>query len=683
VILAFIHVWLILRYSTNAPYWDDYDAILDFLNNFKATDSLNSRFNMLFAQHNEHKVFFDRLVALLDVWIFGQINFTHLAYIGNIFLLLIFFLIVKMFLPIVNKLTLEPQWILMLPIPFLLLNLQSWENFVWGMASVQNIGVIFFSILTLYLLFSGELSPLKFGLAMSSAAFATYTSGNGMLSLLVGMGVLVLSKAKRVYLCLWGIFSILLIFSYFNGYHAVSSHPDPVNTLLNQTNLLVSHFFVLLGNGWAFYKYEMAFSVFLGLGMFLMFLFLLQHKIHQTNPLIFSILAFLFLSCCLTSLSRAGFGAEQAISLRYRIYSHLIAIFTYLGCISSFRTYISRRSFSFLCFFFILLSFINYSFSFARYVPSLTEVQKSWKHGLAAFAENNRISYLSYPDEHRAKDILKKSDSLGTYKVSLNYSSIASSRVDYNYGAETNNIDYAFNIERYKDILLIDNGWAYIKGYDANNCEKIVVLKSDSNVLMFDTYVHGRPDVTAAKNSGDLNNSGFSLILPISEIPEGRYRVGLLIIKRRTFPVVKAKAFQWVDFVVEKTAESVNILTEPLPKPILPENPVIQHYIDEIRIEPDSVRIRGWALFDGVSTNELKITLSFIADTGEELKVTPETELRPDVSNALSGEYNKSGFKVSLPREFFKSTNYRTIINLQHSGITKSVNTEIDVILKK
>ena len=76
-----IYCLTVIRYAYNMPVGDDYDAILNFLNQYFETDWL-SKLQLLFGQHNEHRILLTRLISVIDLSIFGSINFSHLIWLG-------------------------------------------------------------------------------------------------------------------------------------------------------------------------------------------------------------------------------------------------------------------------------------------------------------------------------------------------------------------------------------------------------------------------------------------------------------------------------------------------------------------------------------------------------------------------------------------------------------------------
>src|SRR5690606_28527906 len=89
-----IYFVLLDKYALNLPLEDDYDAILIFMNDYKAADFMG-KLQAMFSAHNEHKLLHSRIIYVLYDAIFGSINFNHLRLIANFQLVLLFLIIVS------------------------------------------------------------------------------------------------------------------------------------------------------------------------------------------------------------------------------------------------------------------------------------------------------------------------------------------------------------------------------------------------------------------------------------------------------------------------------------------------------------------------------------------------------------------------------------------------------------
>jgi hypothetical protein len=58
-------VFVILYYSINLPWYDDFDPFPDFLHKWITDASLSDRLNLLFQPNNEHRMVVGKLVTLI------------------------------------------------------------------------------------------------------------------------------------------------------------------------------------------------------------------------------------------------------------------------------------------------------------------------------------------------------------------------------------------------------------------------------------------------------------------------------------------------------------------------------------------------------------------------------------------------------------------------------------------
>jgi hypothetical protein len=74
-------------------------------------------------------------------------------------------------------------------------------------------------------------------------------------------------------------------------------------------------------------------------------------------------------------------------------------------------------------------------------------------------------------------------------------------------------------------------GWAFIEDGDARNSRTYVVLRSDANTYVFDTFWRRRTDVSSgfAGHGRNLAESGFIAFIPPQVIAAGGYRVGIYV----------------------------------------------------------------------------------------------------------------------------------------------------------
>ena len=118
---------VLFRKSLNIPIYDDYDALLNFLNQWTQVNGISARVSFFLAsQHGEMKLFFLHGVACLQLYLLGRIDFRILSAIGNVFVLFLAILLWKMFVP--NCKNFATRLAYFVPVSWLLFQLQYWEN---------------------------------------------------------------------------------------------------------------------------------------------------------------------------------------------------------------------------------------------------------------------------------------------------------------------------------------------------------------------------------------------------------------------------------------------------------------------------------------------------------------------------------------------------------------------------
>ena len=163
------------HYALNLPYHDDYLAILDFLNHFAVADA-KKRAVLLISQHNEHRLLSARAIYAAFFLVTGHINFRVLIFIANIQLVGIFLILLHFIIKISKENWFWPGLILSLS----LFDISGYDNMLWAMAGMSNIGIVFLFLASLYFY---SLSNNKYvAVAFAIQAIATFSNGNGIIA---------------------------------------------------------------------------------------------------------------------------------------------------------------------------------------------------------------------------------------------------------------------------------------------------------------------------------------------------------------------------------------------------------------------------------------------------------------------------------------------------------------------
>ena len=100
--------------------------------------------------------------------------------------------------------------------------------------------------------------------------------------------------------------------------------------------------------------------------------------------------------------------------------------------------------------------------------------------------------------------------------------------------AATDDIRYGFDVISVQDRGVVETGgWAFIEGQDTDGSSIFIVLQSADRTYVLDTQAVRRPDVTKHFKELNLNLdlSGFTVLIPASEIASGEYIIGIYISK--------------------------------------------------------------------------------------------------------------------------------------------------------
>lgn len=311
---------ILAREAVNLPILDDYDAILGFLNSLALIHGSGAKLvYILTAQHNEYKLIFEHSAVAAEYFISGRVNFLLLLTLGNAFVPLTLAVLWKMFR--VPDRTASQRLLLFAPAPLLLLQLHYAETLDWSMGSLQNLPVIFFSLLSIYLL--ARPSSRCLWAACFSLVLAIASSGNGFLAAPAGLLMLLQFRRFRSS-ALWVLTTAAMAALYFYRYH-FSTVRDPgahsVLRWLGHIHLLYTIAF--LGSAVAALKYPIGGLACLAVASASV------RSYRRTHPGVYYSMLWILLTAVGVSSLRSGFGVEQSQAPRYTIYSVLLVILCY------------------------------------------------------------------------------------------------------------------------------------------------------------------------------------------------------------------------------------------------------------------------------------------------------------------------------------------------------------------
>ncbi len=235
---AILFYGILFHKAINIPFEDDYEALLDFLNQMAVLRNGSERAAYFFAaMFNEYKLFFGHAVAWCQLALCGHSDITVLCALGNGFALLLAILFWKMLLP--DDKDLAYRIAVFIPVSCLLFQLGYAETLDWAMPSLQNLPVLVFSLGTIYLLVQSSLRTFLGSLI--GLVLAISASGNGLL--VIPIGVFILSAGRHFNrLANWLFVSAGCVAAYTYRYHVIpsqSQHSILAKMILAATTLCV------------------------------------------------------------------------------------------------------------------------------------------------------------------------------------------------------------------------------------------------------------------------------------------------------------------------------------------------------------------------------------------------------------------------------------------------------------
>lgn len=314
VIFAPVIVYLayVQQYALNLPRQDDYDAALDYLIQFKKAGA-GDRFFMLFAQHNEHRIFLSNVFCVVYYFIFGVINFRNILF-ANAIIFFLFYLICFSFI----KRALPVFWpIAALALSLCIFDIDGWENANIAVGGAQVYGVIFLFGASIY--FYNKEGNLSLLLAVLLQGATVFSSGNGNAGSFFIMLFVLLTGNRKKKLVAFLSFLVFapLYFIHYNKGAAVFMSLDPSKFIPFFLHSVGAHFSFTLG---------VVMGVVIILGYLYVFPFKSGNgfKIKENTAFFLVLAAFCFASLGTMSVFRAQLPIVASHASRYFIYSQLI-----------------------------------------------------------------------------------------------------------------------------------------------------------------------------------------------------------------------------------------------------------------------------------------------------------------------------------------------------------------------
>ncbi len=230
VFLSFNYVY---RFTVDAPFWDQWELVIQLERMMSGQLSLSD----LFSQHNEHRIFFPRILMLLAARVSGWDTRVEI-YLGWLTLLATGAVLLSEHLKTFGR-----HWgalALFVPLAWLIFTLRQENNLLWGW-QIQIFLCGLGLCAAMVLLDSSDQHPWRLAGAVACAAVATFSFASGLgvwpagvLCLLWRLALVrdpALRRRRLWLLALWCGASAVAFFLYLYGYEKVAYHPSTTHFL--------------------------------------------------------------------------------------------------------------------------------------------------------------------------------------------------------------------------------------------------------------------------------------------------------------------------------------------------------------------------------------------------------------------------------------------------------------------
>jgi hypothetical protein len=386
VAMGFLYVYL---FGVNVVWNDEWEMV----GKFHALSSGKLPILDLWAQHNEHRFVFPRVVILL----LGTL--TRWNTVAEMYLIQVCLLVTLMVLLLAFRASVGPRPLLFIPLAFLVFSWVQGFNMLWGY-QLTFVFVETFGVLTFYFLYlrgRGSLERLAFPAALVSGTIAAFSAVQGLLvwpaGLLQLFAIPVEKSQKKLLIAVWSLVGLSEWTVYFINYR-INSNPASALDLLAHPIAGTEYFVTLLGSSLVSPRLQ---SFALVGGLFLVSLvgasLYLIYKSGRIREYSFWMTLLLFSLLVLTAIMAGRSGAQGLPPPRYANFAVLAAVSVYAILA---KTALEKRSRALSALFGTLVVVVLLSMSVSYYKGMKTGNTFENRQELAAFA---LYTYESQPNQ--------------------------------------------------------------------------------------------------------------------------------------------------------------------------------------------------------------------------------------------------------------------------------------------
>ena len=513
-ICATVYFYIVYRFSINIPMDDDFPALQNFLVRFVQAEDTGAKISLMFESGNMHRLLWMRLMVLLVYALCGTLNYSIYAFVTSLFLVGTGVLLCW----VIRKSSMKG--VLMLIAFLLLFNGQNLGNSLFVMSGIANIGSVFITLLSVYLLLLNRRWTFICGVLLS--LITIYSNGNGML--IIPPILICFWIQKRVKeLITFGCIAIPASILYFYGLESSRMSHD----IWSNIPVMLMNVFVFVGNNlWIpSLKYI---SIAVGVACVAVYLWGIFNKTYKENLFIYACLTFLYLTAVAVSVGNAPvLGGEATTPWRYRIYGSLFLILTAFLLINHARSFRVKK----IIFMFPVLALLFNMFST---VYCFRKAERRFEQKMVSSWRWHREGKglgLRYPRVE--KDLihyLKEAGQLGLYEMPqyplTAYKNALHDEIPVS-GKDrtllTDGVKYDLEEKTENGFLIID-GWAYLTDISTlmEQEEIYIYLVNEENRWLCRPNFERRFDIIDNTAKADC---GFLAVIDKKELHPGTYRI--------------------------------------------------------------------------------------------------------------------------------------------------------------
>ncbi len=386
--------------AINVPFADDIFDVLQVLSGVSLAEDKATAFQILFAQHNDHRTLASRLLYCLVYAISGEIDFRQLIFLANLALILLF---IALFLVVKRH---QLKYLILLPAALVLFQLRAYGITLWSMAAFAYFYVFLYGFYSLH--FLHDVTPVKFLVAIVLASLATFTLASGQVVWLLGLvsllhQCLVRKQAPLLYPLGWAFIALANLIAWRAGLETPHTLPVMLITLFDSPGHHALYALTLLGN--AVSESSLAGAALAGAAMLIALIVVSIRSFREPDIRLELCCWFVVLSVAAMVFGRSFTSVDYALSSRYSFPSVLLlsAIWVLLAVRLNIQAGWTFMLVTSLACIYCTTSYSVYSEALQPYLKKRVQIFNEGK-------------YWAYPlSMKESKDIVEQSISLGIY----------------------------------------------------------------------------------------------------------------------------------------------------------------------------------------------------------------------------------------------------------------------------